>query len=184
MWLHVIDYNNQRLLAIKVGEVPENYNESEFSTKQEEYYYDTISNNLGHTNFDWISSGTKNVEILDLREESHVTETALLELPIGNKSEDCFIDAETFKVPITADVLETLEQHQNYLKCNEDALSIKLTYPIDIDDSEFRVGGSHVEVFSDSIYFGAYHKHNSDNYFESTELTLGEITKLLEDATK
>lgn len=181
MWLHVIDYTNQRLLAIKVGEVPEDAIDTKFSTAADEFYYDKISENLGHTNFDWISSESKNIEVVDLREEKHVTKTADLEITVGTKSEyGCYV--EKFNVTITTDTIRTLKEHQEFLLKNKDVSMMRVSYPIDLDDPEFRVGGSHIDIFDKSIYISAYHKHNSDCYFESVELTIEELEKQLTDA--
>lgn len=180
MWLHVIDYTNQRLLAIKVGEVPEDVIDTKFSTAADEFYYAKISEKLGHTNFDWISSEIKNREVIDLREEKLVTKTSNLEVAVGTTSDDCYV--EKFTVPITTDTIRTLKEHQEFLLKNEDVSMMRVSYPIDLDEPEFRVGGSHLDIFDKSIYISAYHKHNSDCYFESVELTIEELEKQLTDA--
>ena len=180
MWLHVIDYTNQRLLAIKVGEVPEDAIDTEFSSSAEEFYYAKISEHLGHTTFDWVSSESKNIEVIGLREEKLVTKTSNLEVAVGTTSDDCYV--EKFTVPITTGTIRTLKEHQEFLLKNKDISMLRVSYPIDLDEPEFRVGGSHIDIFDKSIYISAYHKHNSDCYFESVELTIEELEKQLTDA--
>lgn len=173
MWLHVLDYNTQGVKLIDVGIVPVNQEDSEFSTREEEFFYNTICEKLGHTNFDWTSSEHKNLDVLLLER--------VLTIKIGNQSEDN--DLEWIKVSITLEYLTKIKLHQYYIKYNLDVSMVRIGCSIDsLSDSSFRLGNSNLDIYDKAIYFNGHHKHNSESTFESIELTLGELEKLFKES--